>query len=101
MYDDARLADFDEGGVLEGVSDQAEVGLEQGEQVVVGNVAGGDHEEPAWQVLQQVAIAEVAVLCDYHAVLAVGDVRKLAVAGSIAVWQAGGMDTVVIGFILS
>lgn len=62
MYDDARLADFEEGGVLEGVSDQAEVGLEQGEQVVVGNVAGGDHEESAWQVLQQVAIAEVAVL---------------------------------------
>jgi hypothetical protein len=56
------------------------------------------HEEPAWKVLQQVAISEVAVLCDYHAVLAVGDVRKPAVAGSIAVWQAGGMDAVVIGF---
>jgi hypothetical protein len=45
-----------------------------------------------------VAIAEVAVLCDHRAVLAVGVIRKLAVAGSIAVWQAGGMDTVVIGF---
>ncbi len=52
VYDDARFADFDEGGVLEGVGDQSEVGLEQGEQVVVGNVAGGDHEEPAWKVLQ-------------------------------------------------
>jgi hypothetical protein len=37
-------------------------------------------------------------LCDHHAVLAVGDVRKPTVAGSIAVWQAGGMDTVVISF---
>jgi len=38
VNDDARLADFDEMGVLEGISDQADIGLEQGEQVVVGNV---------------------------------------------------------------
>lgn len=97
MYHDTTLAELHERGVVEGIGDQCQVGLEQGEQIIVSDIAGGDHEEPAGKVLQEVAVAEIPVLRDHHAVLTIGDVRQIAVGGAIAVRQVRAVDAVVTG----
>lgn len=76
------------------IDDGSEVGREQAEKIVVGDVAGGDDEESGWGSAQEVAIAEISVLAHNDAVLRVSTPGDLLVGGPVAVGEVGGVHYV-------
>jgi hypothetical protein len=87
VYDQSVMAELDEVRLVERIDNRAEVLGEQPQQGVVGDVAGGDDEEPPWAGSQQVAVAEVTVLADHDPVVCVGEASDLGIRCSVLVWQ--------------
>ncbi len=68
--------------------------LDEGDQVVVANVAGRHQESSARRVVQEVAIEEVVVLGDHGSNIAIGDPDDLGVCGAVSVCEFAGVHQV-------
>jgi len=80
--DEMGRPELDETDLLEGADDGVEVFVDE---LIVGDVAGGDDEEPARGAVQEVAVAEVSVLGDDDPVLGVCELGDRSIGGPVAV----------------
>lgn len=72
-------------GLPERGHDRVEVGLEQRQQSVIGDVARGDHEQPSWRTCDQVAVSKVLILGYQDSGVVVGQFGDPAVGRTVAV----------------
>jgi hypothetical protein len=91
MHDEAIGPELDERRVVERAHDRLQVGFDESPQLIVGDVARRDDQQPARRALQEVAVAEVAVLGNHDPVFGVGQRGELGSGvrlpvGSAVVW---------------
>jgi len=79
----------------EGLLDLSQARLEEVQQVVITDVAGGDDKQPRGRTGQQMAVAEVRVLADDDPTVLVGHGRDLLIGGPVPVRERRGMEHVV------
>lgn len=80
-----------------GRSDVVDVGVEQGKQVLIGNVAGPNDQQLCWNAAQNMSIPEVAVLGDDDSLLRISDPGYFLVGGAVPRWQVGCVTGIVTG----
>lgn len=75
--------------------DGSHVDFEQREELAIGDVSGGNQEEPRGAAEEQVGIEEIGVLGDDDGVLAVGHCGDVVIGGAVTAGEiegvAGGM----------
>lgn len=94
MDDEVVGTEFDERRLAKCIDDGIEVGRQQIQKTIVGDVAGGDDEEPDRRSAQEVTIAEVPVLAHDDAVLSVSTPGDLLVGGPVAAGEVDGVHDV-------
>jgi len=81
--------------LFKGFDDGDQGRVEERQEGVVGDVAGLDDQQPARLSGEQVAVAEVAVLGDHHAVRRISLLGHLSIRGAVSVGQLAGVYGVV------
>lgn len=95
MADDKSVVEFDHVVRSEELGDHRKVALEQQEQLLVDNVAGRNHQQAGWFLLQDMQFEKVTVFADDNATFGVGDVGNIPVGRKILRGQIGRMNRVV------
>src|SRR5665811_305558 len=95
MRDDRVTPELDMIAQSEGLLDLSQARLEEVQQVVITDVAGGDDKQPRGRTGQQMAVAEVRVLADDDPTVLVGHGRDLLIGGPVPVRERRGMEHVV------
>ncbi len=95
MRDDRATPEVDMIAESEGLFDLSQAQLEELQQVVVADVAGGDDKQSRGRTVQQMTVATVRVLGDDDPTVLVGQGRDLLIGGSVAVRERRGVERVV------
>ena len=69
--------------------------FEERQKGMVGDIAGGNDEQPSRRFSEQVTVPEVAVFGDHDPAFSISELDDLTVGRAISVWQLGGVARVV------
>lgn len=97
MDNQASRADLHEPGLAERSDQSREMVGKQGEQVVVADIAGGNHEQPSRLLAKQMAVTEVTILRDDHSVLGIRQGSERGIGRPVPVGKLRSLSRVVTG----